>query len=48
MNLYYKSVKNIQKIATSVSYISLNLIFYISSLQDVDRFLIVPTSLSFK
>ena len=33
-----------QKIVTSVSYISLNLIFFISSLQDVDRFLILPVS----
>ena len=33
-----------QKIITSVSYISLNLIFYILSLQDVVRFLILPTS----
>ena len=32
-----------QKIVTSVSYIPLNLIFYILSLQDVDRFLILPT-----
>ena len=33
-----------QKIVTSVSYISLNLIFYIPSLQDVDRFFILATS----
>ena len=44
MNLYQKSVKNTQKSVTSVSYISLNLIFYIPSLPDVDRFLILSTS----
>ena len=44
MNLYYKPVKDIQKIVTSVSYILLNLIFYIPFMQDVDRLLILPTS----
>ena len=43
-NLYQKSVKNIQNIVASATYISLNLIFYIPSLQDVDRFLILPAS----
>ena len=33
-----------QKIATSICYISLNLIVYVPSLQDVDRFLIIPPS----
>ena len=40
MNLYLKSVKNLQEIVTSVSYISLNLFCYITSLQDADRVLI--------
>ena len=39
MNLYLKSVKNLQKIVTSVSYISLNLFCYVPSLQDADRVL---------
>ena len=33
-----------QDIITSVSYISVNLTFYIPSLEDVDRFLILPKS----
>ena len=37
-------MKNIQKIVTSIIYISLDLTFYIPSLQDADRFLILPTS----
>ena len=37
-------MKNIQKIVTSVRYISLNLVFYITSPQEVDRFLILPRS----
>ena len=37
-------MKNIQKIVTSVICISLNLIFYIHFLQNVDRILILPTS----
>ena len=44
MNLYRKSVKNMQEIVTSVSYTSLNLNFYIPSLLDVDRYLILHTS----
>ena len=44
MNVYQKSVKNIQKIVTFASYISLNLIFYIPFRRDVDRFLILPAS----
>ena len=44
MTWYRQSVKNIRKTVTSVSYISLNLTFYIPSLQDFDRFLIPPTS----
>ena len=42
--MYQESLKNIQKIVTPVSYISLNLNFYIRSLQDVDRTLILSTS----
>ena len=45
MNLYLKSVKNIQKIVTSVSYISLKLFCYIPSLQDADRFLILTSAI---
>ena len=44
MNVYSKSMKNIQKVVTSVGYISLNLVFYITSLQDVNRFLVLLTS----
>ena len=45
MNLYEKSVKKMQKIVTSVTYVSQNLIFYIPSFQDVVRFLILPIHL---